>query len=215
MHEKERGVLGRPFWRSLWPTLVVALLLSACGQRAHIRPLAPDALVLAFGDSITSGAGAGPGESYPDVLAGLLGRTVVNAGIPGDTTDGGLARLPALLEEHRPALVILCLGGNDMLAHAADAAIDDNLRATISAIRASGADVILVGVPRPGLVLSTAGFYEDLAREFKIPCECEAVAGILSRSPTRSTPTPPATAKWPRPWQLKFARRYRRGSAAA
>ena len=154
--------------------------LPACSKRADIRPLAADAVVLALGDSITAGSGAGPGESYPEVLAGLIGRTVINAGIPGDTSDGGLARLQPLLEEHRPALVILCLGGNDLLGHSADAGIVANLRAMIGMIKASGADVVLIGVPRPGLVLSTASFYEDLAREFRAPCECESVADILS-----------------------------------
>lgn len=161
-------------------SLLLLLVLSACGPRADIRPLGPDAVILAFGDSITAGSGAGAGESYPDVLAGLTGRTVINAGIPGDTTDGGVARLQALLDEHRPALVILCLGGNDMLAHANQAGIVANLRAMIGMIKSSGADVVLIGVPNPGLLLTTAPFYKDLAREFSVPCECESVAEILS-----------------------------------
>jgi lysophospholipase L1-like esterase len=174
------GFWGGTSLRFLWLLPTAVFLVSSCGYRAQIRPLAPDAVILAFGDSITAGSGAGQGESYPAVLAGLIGRTVVNAGIPGDTTDGGLARLQSTLDEHRPALVILCLGGNDMLAHADQAGIVANLRAMIGMIKATGADVVLIGVPNPGILLSTAPFYEDLSREFGVPCECESVADILS-----------------------------------
>lgn len=155
-------------------------------------------MVLAFGDSITAGSGAGQGESYPSVLSGLIGHTVINGGVPGDTTDGGLARLQDLLDEHRPALVVLCLGGNDLLQRADEARIVANLRTMIDMIKASGSDVVLIGVPSPGLVLSTAPFYEDLAREFNIPCECEAVADILSSPGLKSDQIHPNAAGYRR-----------------
>ena len=155
-------------------------------------------MVLAFGDSITAGSGAGEGESYPAVLSGLLGHAVINGGVPGDTTDGGLGRLQGMLDEYRPALVILCLGGNDLLQRTDEARIVANLRAMIDMIKASGADVVLVGVPSPGLVLSTAPFYEELAREFNIPCECEAVADILSSPGLKSDQIHPNAAGYRR-----------------
>ena len=161
-------------------TFLLVLLLPACGQRTHIRPLAPDAVILAFGDSLTAGSGAGEGESYPAVLGQMLGHTVINAGVPGETSDEGLARLPSVLEENHPALVILCEGGNDLLQKQDDAIIVTHLSAMIDAIKASGADVIVIGVPRPALLLSTASFYKSIARDYGIPCECDTLSDILS-----------------------------------
>ena len=91
--------------------------LTACRRAAPAAAtaLAPGATVLAVGDSITHGTGAPEGASSPPELSRLTGWQVVNAGVPGDTAAQVLARLPALLAEHRPALVILCAGGNDFL----------------------------------------------------------------------------------------------------
>ncbi|WP_374356163.1 GDSL-type esterase/lipase family protein, partial [Chitinimonas sp.] len=102
--------------------------LAACGRRSHeLPPLPAGATVLAFGDSLTFGTGAAPQESYPAVLASLIGRPVVNAGIPGETTADGLVRFQATLQEHRPALIILCLGGNDFLQHQGESETVANL----------------------------------------------------------------------------------------
>jgi len=84
------------------------------------------------------------------VLASLTGLAVINAGVPGDTTSSGLQRLPEVLAEHKPRLVLLCLGGNDMLRQQPAAATENNLRLLVQTIRASGAEVVLIGVPEPG-----------------------------------------------------------------
>ena len=81
------------------------------------------------------------------MLATLTGRTMINAGVPGDTTSSALQRLPQVLEAHKPRLVLLCLGGNDMLRQQPQATTENNLRLLVQTIRASGAEVVLIGVP--------------------------------------------------------------------
>ncbi|MCM2263886.1 MAG: arylesterase [Desulfuromonadales bacterium] len=159
--------------------LLLALLTTACDKTPKIAPLPANAVVLAFGDSLTHGNGAAPGEAYPEVLAGLLGRTVINAGVPGEISAAGLSRLPQLLEQYRPNLVILCHGGNDFLQRLDRARTAANLAAMIEQIRATGADVVLVGVPEFGLILSPPDFYGEMARRFAIPYEEEIVSDLL------------------------------------
>ena len=87
--------------------LALALLLSACGADPQLPSLTDDAVVLAFGDSLTRGTGAQNDKSYPAVLAAATGLRVINAGIPGEESDAGLERLPELIAEAQPNLVIL------------------------------------------------------------------------------------------------------------
>lgn len=97
---------------NLFLSFVFVVLLSACGDDApSISKLASDAVILAFGDSLTHGNGAKENESYPAVLQELTGRKVINAGISGEESEPGLNRLPGLLEQHKPQLLILCHGG--------------------------------------------------------------------------------------------------------
>src|SRR4249920_4247367 len=116
-------------------SLLVALLLSAlpaCGEKPPpLQKLGSGDVILAFGDSLTYGTGAGPDEAYPKVLAELIGRQVIGAGVPGETTADGLERLPAVLDEVNPRLVLLCMGGNDMLHKVEFGNIESNLRAMV------------------------------------------------------------------------------------
>lgn len=166
--------------------LILALALTACERIEPLRPLDADAVVLAFGDSLTYGTGAPAGASYPEVLAGLLDRTVINAGVPGEVSAEGRERLPALLEEHRPALVVLLHGGNDLLRRKDQAETAENLRAMVEKARVAGAEVVLIGVPRPGLFLSAADFYEDLARELRLPYDGDSLPRLLGDASLKS-----------------------------
>lgn len=159
--------------------LAAALLLAACsGKTPHLPRLAPDAVILAFGDSLTSGSGAAADESYPAVLARLTGRRVINAGVPGEVSADGLKRLPALLDEHRPQLLILYHGGNDLLRRSNEQTLEQNLRAMAQLARARGVAVALVGVPKPSLLLSVPPLYERIASDLRLPYLGDALADI-------------------------------------
>lgn len=168
-------------------TILAAVLLSAaCSTAPQLPLLAADATILAFGDSLTFGTGAGDTESYPAVLAHLTGKKVLNAGVPGEFSAGGVQRLPELLERERPALLILCHGGNDLLARQNHQQIADNLRSMLRAAGERGVPVLLVSVPSPDLTLKPPALYEELAREFRIPLERKALARVLGKSSLKS-----------------------------
>ena len=167
--------------------LLALVLLTACGGgQPKLARLAPDAVVLAFGDSLTFGEGANPGESYPARLEALIGRKVISSGVPGETSAGGLARLPAALDEAKPQLVILCEGGNDFLQKLDETQAANNLRAMIRLARAQGAQVVLIAVPKPGLLPSPADFYAAVAKEFGVPHEETALRKILTDNALKS-----------------------------
>jgi len=166
--------------------LPLFLLLAACSDTPRLVPLPADGVVLAFGDSLTFGTGAAPEESYPAVLGRLIGGRVINAGIPGEVTAEGLARLPAVLEEQRPALVIICLGGNDFLRRLDDRQTEANLREMVGIARGRGCGVALIGVPRLGLGLEVPGWFKGIARDNGIPYEGKALKRILADSSLKS-----------------------------
>ncbi|MBE0575852.1 MAG: arylesterase [Desulfuromonadales bacterium] len=160
--------------------------LAGCDSGPRIAPLGHDALVLAFGDSLTYGTGASAGQSYPDILARRLDRQVVNAGIPGEVSSDGLKRLPGILDSYNPTLVILCHGGNDFLRRLDQEDTIRNLNAMIGLIRAHGADVILVGVPKLGFGLQVPKFYSVIAEEFTIPFESDILLDLLGDNSMKS-----------------------------
>jgi len=166
--------------------LLLAALVS-CGQKVpSVAPVGPNDVIVAFGDSLTYGTGAAENESYPAALAELIGRKVVRAGVPGEVTAGALQRLPAVIEEHRPALMIVCLGGNDMLRKLDEAEIKANLREIITTIKSGGISVVLVGVPKPALITSAAEFYAEIAKEFDVPYEGRIVTDVLYQRELKS-----------------------------
>ncbi|MDU0458202.1 MAG: GDSL-type esterase/lipase family protein [Geobacteraceae bacterium] len=162
------------------------VLLAGCSQGAKLPRLADDGVVLAFGDSITAGSGAGAGESYPEILGGLIGRRVVNAGVPGEVTAEGAARLPELLESVRPSLLILCHGGNDLLRHMDQRQAAENLRGMIRMARERGVAVVLIAVPSPDLSLKPPAFYGELAAQSGLPIESKALGKILGKGSLKS-----------------------------
>ncbi|KPK06523.1 MAG: GDSL family lipase [Betaproteobacteria bacterium SG8_39] len=178
----------------LWQAARVCLLvaaLAACGKSPQLAPLAPDAVVLAFGDSLTHGTGANALESYPAQLEGLIGRRVVRAGVPGEVSATALARLPGALEMHAPKLLILCIGGNDFLRNLSKAAAARNVREMVRLARERGIDVVLIGTPEKGITVTPPGFYTEIAETFGIPYEGKVVGQVLRDSALKSDPIHP------------------------
>jgi lysophospholipase L1-like esterase len=164
-----------------------ALLLAACRQSStKARPVAPGAVVLALGDSLTFGTGAAPEASYPAMLARVTGWQVVNAGVPGDTAAQALDRTPGLLTQHAPQLVLLSIGGNDLLRRLPEADTRARIRSMVELSLAAAAQVLLVAVPRPSLMAASLGsltdhpMYAQLAAELKVPLQRQGWAEVLS-----------------------------------
>lgn len=168
-------------------------LLAACGKHAP-KPLALAAgsTVLALGDSLTSGVGAEAAAAYPAVLQELTGWQIVNGGVSGDTTAQALARLPGLLQAHRPVLVIVGIGGNDFLRQMSATAAKDNIREICRTASAADAQVLLVAVPQFSLLAASTGrlsdhpLYAKLADELKLPLHKNGWATVLSDASLRS-----------------------------
>lgn len=179
--------------RRLMASGLALVLLSACGQRApKAAPLPAGSTVLALGDSLTSGVGATPDTAYPAVLQALTGWQVVNGGVSGDTTAQALARLPGLLQEHQPRLVIVSIGGNDFLRQMSAGAARATLGEISRTAQAAGAQVLLVAVPQVSLLAAGTGslkdhpLYAELAGELKLPLHAEGWARVLSQSELRA-----------------------------
>ena len=166
--------------------LLSALLLTACGKGPQIPAIGSNDAILAFGDSLTFGTGASPAESYPAQLQSLIGRKVVNAGVPGEVSADGLQRLPGALEEAQPKLLILCHGGNDFLRKLSEAGAAANVRAMIKLAKDKGIGVVLVATPKPGFSVSSPDFYAAIAKEFSIPFNDNVIGSVLRDNALKS-----------------------------
>ena len=166
--------------------ILAAALLAACGKGPQVPPLGTNDVILAFGDSLTHGTGASPTESYPAQLQSLISRKVVNAGVPGEVSADGLQRLPGVLEETQPKLLILCHGGNDFLRKLSEAEAAANVRAMIKLAKDKGIGVVLVATPKPGFSISPPDFYAAIAKEFSIPFNDNALSSVLRDNALKS-----------------------------
>lgn len=171
-------------------TRVFALFLSALAlliafkqftsSNIPAKELKKEAVILAFGDSLTFGTGANVDESYPKQLEKKIGRTVINAGVPGELSEEGLRRLDPLLNTHKPALLLLCHGGNDILKKNDPERLRSNLESMVKLARERHIDVIVIAVPQFSLLhLSAHPLYEEIADRYTLPIENDILADIL------------------------------------
>jgi len=169
--------------RALWMSGALTLMLWAQGALAGT--------VLVVGDSISAALGLDTRQGWVSLLQNRLqeggfAHQVVNASISGDTSSGGLARLPALLSQHRPQLVIIELGGNDGLRGQPPAQLQQNLARMVDSATASGAKVLLLGMRLPPnygqrYTQAFAQVFSDVAADKQVPLVpflLEGVGGV-------------------------------------
>ena len=185
-----RGFAARTL--ALGAAALLGTALAGCGRsQGKAQPVPAGSTVLALGDSLTYGTGASAETSYPTVLAELTGWNVVNAGVPGDTSAQALARLAALLAEHRPKLVIVSIGGNDFLRKLPESDTRANVHAACKLALESGAQVLLVAVPRATVAaalgqMTDHALYAEVAKDLNIPLQREGWGEVLAQAELRS-----------------------------
>lgn len=160
----------------------LALLSGGCGRSWTITNAYPSgANVIAFGDSLTEGYRVDPGEGWPEQLSALLGRPILNRGVSGNTTGDALERLERDVLAQDPRVVLVCLGGNDMLRRMPADQQFDNLRTIVRRIQDKGALVVLIGT-EAFKILSNVDYgdrYEALARETGSVYVPDVMKGVL------------------------------------
>ena len=162
---------------------IIALIIFFKKETPEVIKLNSTDKILAFGDSITYGYGEGRDESYPYLLSRDTHTQVINAGINGDTSQEGLQRLPALLEDSSIKLILLCFGGNDILQKVPLVELKSNLKKMIRIAKKKNIDVILISVPKvSALGLSSLALYTSVADEENVELMDDLLVHVLSRS---------------------------------
>ena len=162
---------------------IIALIIFFKKETSEVIKLNSTDKILAFGDSITYGYGESENESYPYLLSKATNTQVINAGVNGDTSQEGLQRLPALLEDSSIKLILLCFGGNDILQKKPLSELKSNLNKMVQMAKAKNIDVILISVPKiTPLGLSSLALYSTVADEEEIELMDDVLVHVLSRS---------------------------------
>ena len=167
---------------------LLALATSLLGALAPGSATAATPRILIVGDSLSAGYGIRQDAAWPQLLARRLGGeySVVNASISGETTAGGRSRLPALLRQHAPAVVLIALGANDGLRGLSLVQMRDNLQAMVAAARGAGARVPIAGMRMPPNYGAYADAFfptfGDVARRERVPLIPFLLDGIAERS---------------------------------
>jgi len=163
--------------------LGLAILAGGCRRSWTITNAYPSgANVIAFGDSLTEGYRVDPGAGWPEQLSAIVGRPILNRGVSGNTTGDALARLERDVLAQEPRVVLVCLGGNDMLRRMPADQQFDNLRTIVRRIQDKGALVVLIGT-EGFKILTNVDYgdrYEALARETGAVYVPDIMKGVLA-----------------------------------
>jgi len=152
---------------SVFAFLVIILgYLIVFPDRPEIKNATPEGdNIICFGDSLTYGTGASPGMDYPSQLSAMTGQTIINAGVPGDTTGSALKRLENDVLSDSPKIVLITLGGNDLKNKVPREKAFENLRRIIELIQEKGALVVVGGIDIPLFGRGFGDEYEDVSKE--------------------------------------------------
>lgn len=171
----------------------ILLALAACDRDYRQSPLPSTSNVVILGDSLTFGTGAATGEDYASLLAGTTGWHIINAGVPGNTTQDALTRLPDLLDAHENGeqkidLLIIELGGNDFLKRVPETQTVNNLKSILSQAKAKNIAIALIAIPEFSPVgaafgtLSDHPLYEKLAEETDTPLIEDLFSDVMAKN---------------------------------
>jgi acyl-CoA thioesterase-1 len=171
--------------------LPLLLILAGCGVAADEIPNldSPGQTIVCLGDSITSGVGATPETAYPSLLTSRLGTDVINHGVPGDTTEEGLARVDDVLAED-PWLVIVELGGNDILNRVPPERTEAALRRIVERLLAANVAVVLIELEVP-FAGRYAEIYNRIGDEYDVPVIDDILGEILTDASLKADPIHP------------------------
>ena len=171
--------------------LPLLLTLAGCGVAADEIPNldSPGRTIVCLGDSITSGVGATPETAYPSLLTARLGTEVINHGVPGDTAEEGLARVDEVLAED-PWLVIVELGGNDILNRVPPERTEAALRRIVERLLAADVAVVLVELEVP-FAGRYAEIYNRIGDEYDVPVIDDVLGDILTDASLKADPIHP------------------------
>lgn len=166
------------------------VLAMACSDTPKATKLTQGSRVVALGDSLTFGYGADKGQDYPSVLAGLTGWQIENMGVNGDTSQNVLDRLSAAVEKS-PSLVLLGIGGNDVLRRVPANETKNNIIAIIKALKDKNIPVVLIAEPHLSASAlfgkaSDNPIYAEIASELSVPLLEKAWSNILSDEKLKS-----------------------------
>jgi len=167
-------------------TGVIFTITGSCSDNTQLKPLDENTSILAFGDSLTYGTGTSHDKAYPAVLEKLINHKVINAGLPGEVSSKGLSRLPNLIKQLQPGLIIICHGGNDILRKLDLNKTRNNIQQMIDLARQNNSQVVLIGVPEFGLFLEPSPIYQALAQKNQLPIADDILADILGKASLKS-----------------------------
>lgn len=148
--------------------LTSTILLMGCSEK--LPPISKNSTIVAFGDSLTFGKGAPTDKSYPEQLKKITGYNIINSGLNGDTANNGKERIYEVVEEYSPDVVILSLGGNDMLRKNTQN-LKNDLSSIVEYLQKENIKVILLAEPNPQLTimgLKDAPVYKEISEKYEI-----------------------------------------------